>query len=85
MEEGNTAVVHSSARSRCIVECPCNQSLFCLCFLFSPPVFCAGFEGEGLFSGLLDSEEGQQAEESGNQPGAEERGVCQTGEPAQEG
>lgn len=58
---------------------------FCLCFLLSPPVFCVGFEGEGFFSGLLASEEGQQAEESGNQPGAEERRVCQTGEPAQEG
>ena len=44
-----------------------------------------GSEREGFFSGLLDSEEGQQAEESGNPPGAEARGVHQTGEPTQEG
>lgn len=47
--------------------------------------FGVGSEGEGFLSGLLHCEEGQPAEKSGDQPGAEERGVCQTGEPAQEG
>lgn len=47
--------------------------------------FGAGSEGEGLLSGLVHPEEGQPAEEPGDQPGAEERGVHQTGEPAQEG
>lgn len=42
-------------------------------------------EGEGLLSGLVHPEEGQPAEEPGDQPGAEEGGVCQNGEPAQEG
>lgn len=45
----------------------------------------AGPEGEGLLPGLVHPEEGQPAEEPGDQPGAEERGVRQTGEPAQKG
>lgn len=49
------------------------------------PDFSVGSEGEGFLSGFLHSEEGQQAEDSGDQPGAEERGVCQTREPTQEG
>lgn len=53
--------------------------------LFSHPDNSVGSEGEGFLSGLLHSEEGQPAEESGDRPGAEERGVRQTGEPAQEG
>lgn len=47
--------------------------------------FGVGSEGESFLSGLLHREEGQPAEEPGDQPGAEERGVRQTGEPAQEG
>lgn len=45
----------------------------------------AGPEGEGLLFGLVHPEEGQPAEEPGDQPGAEERGMRQTGQQAQEG
>ena len=55
-----------------------------LCFVSVSDIG-VGSEGEGVLSGLLHSEEGQQAEDSGDQPGAEERGVCQTREPTQEG
>lgn len=47
--------------------------------------FGVGSEGESLLSGLVHSEEGQQAEESGDQLGAEERGVHQTRQPTEEG
>lgn len=51
-----------------------------LSFLISVSVsdVSVGSEGKGFLSGFLRSEEGQQAEESGDQSGAEERGVCQT-------
>lgn len=53
------------------------------CPLFSD--FRVGPEGEGFLSGLVQREEGQPAEMSGDRPGAEEGGVCPAGEPAQEG
>lgn len=43
-----------------------------------------GPEGARFVSGLVRPEEGLQTQESGDHPGAEEGGVPQTGEPAQE-
>lgn len=45
----------------------------------------AGSERKSFLSGVVKSQERQQAEKSGDWPGAEERGVQQTGEPTQEG
>lgn len=68
--------------------CCCLDLLTILILSLHPssvPDLGAGPEGEGLVSGLVHPEEGQPAEEPGDQHGAEERGVRQAGEPAQEG
>lgn len=60
-----------------------SSSLIRACVSLSD--FGVGPEGESFLSGLLHREEGQPTEKPGDQPGAEERGVRQAGEPAQEG
>lgn len=45
----------------------------------------AGSERKSFLSGVVNAQERQQAEKSGDRPGAEERGMQQTGEPTQEG
>lgn len=49
-----------------------------------PDIF-VGSEGARLIPGLGGFEEGLQTQKSGDFTGAEERGVHQTGDPAQEG
>lgn len=55
-----------------------------LLFLSVPDIF-VGSEGARLITGLLGFEEGLQTQEPGDCARAEERGVHQTGESAQEG
>lgn len=54
-------------------------------FVFLSLDFRSGSERESLLIGILDSEEGEPAQKFRDQPGAEERRVHQTGQPAQEG